>query len=417
MQTLTRRLGSQSRVSGVEGYKHGKLRDLDLPSASEPLNGMATIGSLSLSYNVEGHKTPKGGRLSPTLKVPVVDIDGKPLMPTTPKRTRKLLKDGIAEKRWNKLGQFYLQMLRQVGTEKQSIHLAIDPGSKWDGVAVVSNRGVLTCGMLVLPSKVAEKLEQRRRMRRTRRYRNTPRRAKRFDNRRRSDGWIAPSQKAKVDFRIKIVDELCKLYPIKRFAVEDVRFNHYKKRWGKYFSTVEIGKAKFYSHLRGLGQLTLYRGVDTAEWRDQFGLPKNSQKNSLTWNSHAVDAIAIGCAELGCENPCPPEFWVWKRFEYAKRQLHRLEPDKDGVRRRYGGSWSLPPFKKGDVVQYQNRLARVGGFMDGLSLHGFGLRNKRFTQTAKPEDCNLLFNQQIFSKYENPQFLPPINGVGFLGGF
>jgi hypothetical protein len=338
-------------------------------------------------------------------------------MPTTPQRARKLIKDGLAEKHWNKLGQFYIQMLKQVGTEKQPICLAVDPGSKWDGVAVVSNQGVLTCGMLVLPSKVAEKLEQRREMRRARRYRKTPRRAKRFDNRHRPDGWIAPSQKAKVDFRIKIVDELCKLYPINRFAVEDVRFNHYKKRWGKHFSTVEIGKTEFYRHLRELGELTLHSGVETSKHRDRLGLSKNPVKRELSWDTHAVDAIAIGCTELSCENPYPPEFWVWKRFEYSRRQLHRLKPDKGGVRRRYGGSWSLLPFRKGDVVLWRNRLARVGGFMEGLSLHGFGLTNKRFTQTAKLGECKRLFNQQIFSKYENPQFLPPINGVGFLGGF
>jgi len=309
-------------------------------------------------------------------------------------------------------------MLRQVGTEKQPVCIAVDPGSKWDGLAVVSKNGVLTCAMLVLPSKVAEKLEQRREMRRGRRFRKTPRRAKRFDNRRRPDGWIAPSQKAKVDFRIKITDELCKLYPINRFTVEDVRFNHYKKRWGKHFSTVEIGKEKFYRHLRELGELTLCTGVETAEWCDRFGLPKNHVKRELSWNTHAVDAIAIGCAELGCENPYPPEFWVWKRFEYARRQLHRLEPDKGGVRRRYGGSWSLPPFKKDDVVQHRSRLARVGGFMDErISLHSFGLRNRRLTQTARSEECNRLFNQQMFSRSERPQFLPPMNGADFLGDF
>jgi hypothetical protein len=205
---------------------------------------------------------------------------------------------------------------------------------------------------------------------------------------------------------------------VNRFAVEDVLFNHYKKRWGKHFSTVEIGKAKFYRHLRELGQLTLYTGVETAELRERFGLPKNPVKRELSWDMHAMDAIAIGCAELGCENPYPPEFWVWKRFEYARRQLHRLEPDKGGVGRRYGGSWSISPFRKGDVVLWHGRLARVGGFMDGrISLHGFGVRNKRFTQNASPDECTGLFNQRIFTKCKRPQFLPPINGVGFLRGF
>jgi len=124
-----------------------------------------------------------------------------------------------------------------------------------------------------------------------------------------------------------------------------------------------------------------------------------------------LDLPSSSGREIACVSPYPPEFWVWKRFEYARRQLHRLEPDKDGVRRRYGGSWSIPPFRKGDVVLWHDRLARVGGFMDGcrISLHSFGLKNKRFTQDAKPNECVRLFNQHLFSRQEQPQFLPPIS--------
>jgi len=419
MRTLTRRLDLRGRVSGVEGYKNGRLRDLDLPSSLEPLNGTFTKnGELSLPCNVEGHETRTG---EPVIgRIPVISANGTSLMPCGPSKARKLLERGLAEKHWSKLGQFYLQLKFQPKSDlnaNQQICLAVDPGSKWDGIAVVSTKGILTCGMLVLPSKVAEKLTQRRQMRRTRRYRKTPRRAKRFDNRRKRDGWIAPSQKAKVDFRTKIVDELCKLYSVSQFAVEDVRFNHYKKRWGKHFSTVEIGKAEFYKHLRTLGKLALYMGTETAELRERFNLPKNPVKKELTWTTHAVDAIAIGCAEIDCKNPLPPEFWVWKRFEYARRQLHRLEPDKGNIRRRYGGSWSIQQFRKGDVVQWHNRLARVGGFMDerGISLHSFELKNRRFTQNANPNECTKLFNQHIFSRREQPQFLPRINSGVSLG--
>ena len=393
----------------MEGYKHGRLRDLDLPSAGEPLNPMAGRKTgLSLPCSDEGHVTLTGGPVIGT--VPVISADGTPLMPCRLGKARKLLERGLAEKCWNKLGQFYLRLKFNPKSElnkNQQVCLAEDPGSRWGGIAVLSKRQVLTCGMLVLPRKVAEKLKQRREMRRARRYRKTPRRAKRFDNRRRPEGWLAPSQKAKVDFRLSIISELCKLYPITSFAVEDVRFNHYRKRWGKHFSTVEIGKARVYKCLRELGTLNLYTGVQTAEWREKLQLPKNSRKSSLTWDAHAVDAIAIGCAEIECANPYPPEFWVWRRFEYARRQLHRLKPDEGGIRRRYGGSWSTPPFRKGDVVLWHSRLARVGGFMDGrgLSLHSYGLRNKRLTQTAKPEDCTRLFNQQILARFERPQFL------------
>jgi hypothetical protein len=351
--------------------------------------------------------------------ISVVSAGGNPLMPCRPRKARKLLERDLAEKRWTRLGVFHLRLKFEPKSELnrgQQLCLAEDTGSKWDGLAVVSRNGVSTCAMLVLPSRIAQKLEQRGDMRRGRRYRKTRRRAKRSDNRRRPEGWVAPSQKSKIDFRIRIVDEYRRLYPIARFAVEDVRFDHYRKRWGRYFSTVEIGKTKFYEYLRKLGELTLYAGVETARFRAEFGLRKNPVKRELSWDTHALDAIAIGCIDIGCLNPYPSEFRVWRRFEYARRQLHRLEPDRGGVRRRYGGSWSISSFKKGDVVMWRRRLARVGGFMgESLSLHEFTLMNKRFTQTANPGECKVLFNQQIFSNFEQLQFNVPMNGSRLVG--
>jgi hypothetical protein len=342
-------------------------------------------------------------------------------MPCRPSKARKLLSLNLAEKCWNRLGQFYLRLRFDPKSEPnrgQPVCLAVDTGSKWDGLAVVTRKKVLTTAELVLPQGIAKKLETRRQMRRARRYRKTPRRAERFDNRRRPEGWIAPSQKAKVDFRIKIVDGLCRLYPVDRFAVEDVRFDHYRKRWGKHFSTVEIGKTRFYEYLRSIGRLNLYAGAETAEWRKKLKLPKNSRKSALRWDAHASDAVAIGCAETGCTDPAPPEFWVWRRFQYARRQLHRLEPNKGGVRVRYGGSRSVYPFRKADVVVWHGQLFRVGGFMGKhLALHAFTLKNERVTQNAGPEDCKRLFNQRIFCRQEMPQFLPSLKGRGLLGGF
>jgi len=417
-QELTRGLSCAGvGVSGVEGYKDDGVRAQALSTPVEPLNATTRLtAGLSLPCSLDGHSTLTGG---PVIgRVPVVSANGKPLMPCRSSKARKLLAKNLAEKCWSKLGIFYLRLKFNPKSEPnrdQQVCLAVDTGSKWDGIAVVSKKEILTCGMLVLPLKVAEKLEQRNRMRRARRYRKTPRRINRFDNRRRPNGWIAPSQKAKVDFRIKIIDELSRLYFVDRFAVEDVGFKHCRKRKGKYFSTVEIGKTKFYEYLRKLGKLALYTGVETSKLREKFGLPKDPNKKQLSWDTHAVDAIAFGCADIGCTDPYPPEFWVWKRFEHARRQLHRLEPSKGGTRKRYGGSWSIPPFKKGDVVLWHGKLARVGGFMDGrISLHSFGLKNKRFTQGADPNESTRLFNQRVLNRLEKPQFLPPINGMGLF---
>ena len=139
-------------------------------------------------------------------------------------------------------------------------------------------------------------------------------------------------------------------------------------------------------------------------------MPKNPRKSALEWDAHASDAVAIGCAEMGCDNRMHSEFWVWKRFRNRRRQLHKLEPEKGGVRRREGGTLSIHPFKKADVVLWRGRLARVGGYMDRcISLHAFTLKNKRITQKAKPEDCERLFNQRVFGMRETPQFLPAMN--------
>ena len=216
-------------------------------------------------------------------------------MPTTACRARKMIRDGVAKKCWNKLGVFYIQMLCPVGKVIQDMALAIDPGSKYDGYAVASEKETQLCGMAVLPNKVKEKNKNRREMRRGRRYRNTRRRKSRFSNRRRKEGWIAPSQLAKVQLRLKIASGLCKIFPIKHIVVEDVRFNHYQKKWGKYFSTVEIGKTKLCAFLEQLGKLFLLEGWQTKNAIENYGIAKCFKKDELVKESHANDAVAMCC--------------------------------------------------------------------------------------------------------------------------
>jgi hypothetical protein len=69
------------------------------------------------------------------------------------------------------------------------------------------------------------------------------------------------------------------------------------------------------------------------------------------------------------------------------RQLHRLEPEKGGKRKPYGGTLSLG-IKRGTLVKHPKYgRAYVGGTMDGkLSLHAPDT-GKRLTQTAQLADC------------------------------
>ena len=332
-----------------------------------------------------------------TLRIPVVSRSGKALTPCTPAKARKLISGGVAEKKWSRLGIFYIRMLVETREYTPELCLGLDPGSKFDGVAVVSGEEVLLTGMLELPKGVTKRMKQRSRQRRFRRCRKCRRRPCRFSNRGSLEGWIAPSQKAKVDFRLKVVEELKDIYPISKAVVEDVRFNHYKKRWGKYFSTVEIGKTKVYKTLAlWFNILKLVSGVDTLKLRDRYHAEKCSDKRKRVVESHAIDALVLAAGEVGLNELVVPSFIVWKRHQYPRRQLHKFQFARGGRRRREGGSTSLNGFRKGDIVIWKDGLARVGGYMNGLiSLHSFDVDNKRFTQRANPNDCIRLFNQKI----------------------
>jgi hypothetical protein len=70
--------------------------------------------------------------------------------------------------------------------------------------------------------------------------------------------------------------------------------------------------------------------------------------------------------------------------------LHRLQPEKGGIRKPYGGTLSHG-FKRGSLVKYPKwGLAYVGGYLkDQISLHAVA-SGKRLCQNAKPADCRFL---------------------------
>jgi hypothetical protein len=318
-------------------------------------------------------------------------------MPTKASRARRWMAQGKAIAKWSKLGIFYIQLTQDVGCRTQDIGLGLDPGSKYDGIAIVSPKEVLQTGMTELPKGITKKLQQRSNQRRNRRFRKCRRRKQRFNNRSRDKNWLAPSQKSKIEFKLTIIAGLRNLYPINKCVVEDVRFNHYQKRWGKYFSTVEIGKTLLYDKLsKWFGRLQLMSGVVTAKLRTTYDVPKCTDKRKRVVESHAIDALVIIADKLNLTNLEIPSFYVWKRYQYRRRQLHKFQFSKGGKRSREGGSNSLNGFKKGNAVLYRNQVARVGGYMKGkISLHTVGLQNKRFTQCAEPKECFRLYNQKI----------------------
>ncbi len=66
------------------------------------------------------------------MRVPVIDWNGKPLMPTKPSRARRWIKEGKAIGKWSKLNVFYVQLLKSPSdTKTQEIVVGIDP---WQNV-------------------------------------------------------------------------------------------------------------------------------------------------------------------------------------------------------------------------------------------------------------------------------------------
>ncbi|GET36477.1 RRXRR domain-containing protein [Microseira wollei] len=66
------------------------------------------------------------------MRIPVLDANHQPLMPTTPARVRKWIECGKAIKRWSDCGQFYVQLtVEPSGRNTQQIVVGIDPGKKY----------------------------------------------------------------------------------------------------------------------------------------------------------------------------------------------------------------------------------------------------------------------------------------------
>lgn len=194
------------------------------------------------------------------LRVPVVDFNHQPLMPTTPARARKWVEAGKAVKRWSDSGQFYVQLtVEPSGRVTQDIAIGIDPGKNYSGIGVVSAKFTLYTAHLILPFKtVRERMDNRRLMRRGRRGRRINRqvafnqrahRSKRFSNRR--QGKLAPSIRANRQLELRIVSELCKIYPVTSIRYEYVRADVDKTsgrkgaKSGKGFSPVMVGQVRF----------------------------------------------------------------------------------------------------------------------------------------------------------------------------
>jgi hypothetical protein len=276
----------------------------------------------------------------------VLGVDGSPLTPTKPARARMLLKGGVAKKVWSKFGTFGIHMLIDTRKETPLTVLGYDGGTRFEGVAVVSGIENVLAVKLDLPDKkkIGRKLDERRVLRRARRFRDCRRRPCRSLNRIRK-GFLAPSQAVIVGSRLKILSECFRLYPITAVGNEDVRFNHAKHRWGKNFSTVEIGKEKIKNFFEcHKAKVFDFRGFETQDLRKKYGYQKIKDKAADKFNAHCSDALALAC-EVGPGGRIEPGRFIVVDDTYrpVRRKLHDTQFASGGIRASYskGTVWGL----------------------------------------------------------------------------
>ncbi|NRD81072.1 HNH endonuclease [Bacillus sp. BRMEA1] len=156
----------------------------------------------------------------------VVNKHGHPLMPCTPRKARVLLKKKQAKV--IKREPFTIQLLYGSSGYKQPISLGIDAGTKHIGFSATSENTVFIEGEVQLRTDIQNLLSTRREFRRARRNRKTRYRQARFQNRKKSEGWLAPSVQHKVDSHIRLIEKLHKILPITSITVEVAQFDTQK---------------------------------------------------------------------------------------------------------------------------------------------------------------------------------------------
>ena len=153
----------------------------------------------------------------------VLNRHGKPLMPCHAAKARILLKQGKA-----KVAQrtpFTIQLLYGSSGYRQPVTLGVDSGYSHIGLSAVTEKKEVYSAEVELRTDIVKLLSERRKYRRARRYRKTRYRKPRFLNRRRPEGWLAPSIQHKLDSHIKAIEQVKKILPITAINIEVAAFD------------------------------------------------------------------------------------------------------------------------------------------------------------------------------------------------
>ena len=159
------------------------------------------------------------------MKVFVLNMRGKPLMPCSPAKARHMLKDGkaIVARRT----PFTIKLTISTGETKQDITMGVDAGYKHVGISATTEKEEVFASEVALRQDITGLLADRLTFRHARRNRKTRYRAPRFNNRVHSKhkGWLAPSIENRIQAHISRIDAVCKLLPVTKIVIETASFD------------------------------------------------------------------------------------------------------------------------------------------------------------------------------------------------
>lgn len=213
----------------------------------------------------------------------VLNRHGQPLMPCQPRKARLLLNAGRAKVK--SMVPFTIQLLYGSSGYKQAVSLGIDAGTQHIGVSATTEKTVLFEALVSPRTEIPELLATRQQFRRARRNRKTRYRKARFDNRRRSQGWLAPSVQHKVDVHLKTIKRLHQLLPVSKTTIEAAQFDIQK------INHPEIA-GKAYQQGPQLGfwnvrEYVLWRDEHTCQWCQ-------GQSKDRVLNVHHIESRKTG---------------------------------------------------------------------------------------------------------------------------
>ena len=153
----------------------------------------------------------------------VLNRRGNPLMPCSSRKARMLLKEGKA--RVIKRTPFIIQLTVSTGESVQPVTLGVSSGYSHVGLSAVTEKQELYVSDVQLRTNMVKLNSERRMYRRTRRSRKTWHRKPRFLNRKKSEGWLAPSIQHKLDSHIKVINRVKEILPVSKINVQVAAFD------------------------------------------------------------------------------------------------------------------------------------------------------------------------------------------------